>query len=325
MSVQLSMSVDEAPAVINSLPSAEYEIILTGSSSNVNHLPLHDKSKKIHLDLCNLKDLRFLPAGCFSGAESLESVVFDCLEANLSLQVIGNSSFAYCHNLERIVLPNSLKVIGDEAFCFCSSLSEIRFEGTKEEWNNIVKGKDWSYGVSALCVQCKDGDVEVEQLYFNKDNYLDGVHPKITSIALPASCAGIASGKAIGNGWTTEMSLENSSVEKITVAADNENLVAFDNVLYGKKDKKLIACPPKKSGVLTVPKGYTIVFSERKGYNPDYKTIGVESNGVFDKCDGITEIHFEDSRKKIGFLSGFDKLYIKRNGNDFKLPVRFTV
>ena len=233
MSVQLSMSVDEAPAVINSLPSAEYEIILTDSSSNVNHLPLHDKSKKIHLDLGFL-DLRFLPASCFQEALSLVSV--DCFGA--LLQVIGNSSFAYCRNLERIVLPKSLKVIGDEAFLLCSSLSDIRFEGTKEEWNNIVKGKDWSYGVSALCVQCKDGDVSIEQLYFNEDNYLDGVHPKITSIALPASCAGIASGKA--------MSLENSSVEEITVAADNENLVAFDNVLYSKKDKKLVACPPEK-------------------------------------------------------------------------------
>ena len=225
MNVQLSMSVDEAPAVIKSLPSAEYEIILTGSLSNMNRLPLGYEPKKIHLDLGSL-DLRFLPASCFQEALSLVSV--DCFGA--LLQVIGNSSFAYCCNLERIVLPKSLKVIGDEAFLLCSSLSDIRFEGTKEEWNNIVKGKDWSYGVSALCVQCKDGDVAVEPLYFNEDNYLVGVHPKITSIALPASCAGIASGKA--------MSLENSSVEEITAAADNENLVAFDNVLYSKKDKK---------------------------------------------------------------------------------------
>lgn len=314
MNVQLSMSVDEAPAVINSLPSAEYEIILTGSLSNMNRLPLGDESKKIHLDLGSL-DLRFLPASCFQEALSLVSV--DCFGA--LLQVIGNSSFAYCRNLERIVLPKSLKVIGDEAFLLCSSLSEIRFEGTREEWNNIVKGKDWSYGVSALCVQCKDGDVAVEQLYFNEDNYLDGVHPKITSIALPASCAGIASGKkTLGGFFYTDMILENSSVEEITVAADNENLVAFDNVLYGKKDKKLIACPPKKRGVLTVPKGYTMDFRELKGYNPDYKTVGVDTCL---RLDGITEIRFEDSRKKVGFPSDIDTILIRKSYRE--VPVSF--
>lgn len=312
MSVQLSMSADEAPAVINSLPSAEYEIRLEDPSSNVKNLPLRDESKKIHLDLGSL-DLRFLPEGCFQWALSLVSV--DCFGA--LLQVLGNSSFAYCRNLERIVLPNSLKVIGDSAFLLCSSLSEIRFEGTKEEWNNIVKGKDWSYGVSALCVQCKDGDVAVETLYFNEEKMLDGVNPKITSVALPAFCTGIAYRKRLGSGWSTDIVLENSSVEEITVAAENENLVAFDNVLYGKKNKILIACPPKKSGVLTVPKGYTIDFSERKGYNPDYKTIGVDT---FERLDGITEIHFEDSRKKVGFPSGFDTIHCKTHRD---IPVSF--
>ncbi len=315
MSVQLSMNIEEAKSIIKDLPDAEYDIKIEGSakSEDLHSLWLTDseKSRKINLDLTSLCDLRFLDGDTFSYRFNLFSVSLPD-----SLQVIGNSSFAYCRNLERIVLPNSLKVIGDKAFLLCSSLSEIRFEGTKEEWNNIVKGKDWSYVVSALCVQCKDGDVSVEQLYFNEDNYLDGVNPKITSIALPASCAGIASGKMLGS-WNTDMILENSSVEEITVAADNENLVAFDNVLYGKKDKKLIACPPKKRGVLTVPKGYTMDFRELKGYKPDYKTFGVDT---YLSLDGITEIHFEDSRKKVGFPSGIDKIHCKTHR---EIPVSF--
>ncbi len=51
--------------------------------------------------------------------------------------------------------------MGSSAFAF-SGLREIRYAGTKEEWENIRKGALWNDHVPAKKVICTDGDVELE-------------------------------------------------------------------------------------------------------------------------------------------------------------------
>lgn len=52
---------------------------------------------------------------------------------------IGRHCFEGCANLETVEIPNSVKYIDDLAFHQCTSLKEIRFKGTEDEWNAIVK------------------------------------------------------------------------------------------------------------------------------------------------------------------------------------------
>ena len=52
---------------------------------------------------------------------------------------IGRYCFEGCANLETVEIPNSVKYIDDLAFHQCTSLKEIRFKGTEDEWNAIVK------------------------------------------------------------------------------------------------------------------------------------------------------------------------------------------
>lgn len=309
MKSKFSINMNKASDFIKSLPSAEYEIIITGSSDNVDKLPLYDKGRKIHLDLSNLSDLFFL-YGCFCGAESLVSVLLPN-----SLEVIGNLSFSRCKNLSRIELPESLKVIGDYAFFECTDLCELRFSGTMAEWNDIVKGKHWHCGVGALCVQCSDGEIPIDTMYFNDEKKLIAVYPKTTSIKLPADCKGVQGFWSENEIYFTDIDINHSSVSQIKVDADNEYLIAFDDVLYSKRDRKLICCPPKKSGVLTVPKGYSINF------NKQFDNVYC---GDFDFCDDIKEIHFEDNRKTVGFPKEVDTLHIRSKCKDFELPIRFN-
>ena len=56
---------------------------------------------------------------------------------------IGDSAFYNCRNVDKITIPGSVQSIGKNAMENCSSLSTIFFEGTKPQWNSIVKGTSW--------------------------------------------------------------------------------------------------------------------------------------------------------------------------------------
>ena len=50
-----------------------------------------------------------------------------------SLEVIGESAFASCETLKKVVLPEGLKIIGDEAFCWSENLEEVNMPESLEE------------------------------------------------------------------------------------------------------------------------------------------------------------------------------------------------
>ena len=84
----------------------------------------------------------------------LAPVVFERLETlkevtlNEGVESIDMCAFNECINLEIVTLPHSIKKIGDSAFSNCSSLREIRYNGTKEEWNLVIKEDSWDEGTS---------------------------------------------------------------------------------------------------------------------------------------------------------------------------------
>ena len=77
-----------------------------------------------------------------------------------SVTNIGDRCFMYS-DLTSVTIPNSVTNIGNYAFGECDSLTSINFEGTVEQWNNIVKDDNW-YGVPATYVQCTDGQVTLQ-------------------------------------------------------------------------------------------------------------------------------------------------------------------
>lgn len=80
---------------------------------------------------CSLFKNIFYPAGI----KKLESSVFEGtaveeVSVPLHVEAIGESTFASCPQLTKVVLPKTLKAIGDKAFAGCDAISTIRCEST---------------------------------------------------------------------------------------------------------------------------------------------------------------------------------------------------
>ena len=54
-----------------------------------------------------------------------------------NVQKIGIDAFANCKNLKTVIIPLSVYEIGDAAFTGCTSLSDVYYEGTQANWNNV--------------------------------------------------------------------------------------------------------------------------------------------------------------------------------------------
>lgn len=74
----------------------------------------------------------------FSGCTSLESIT---LSDNLTS--IAFFAFEDCTSLKSIELPSTITTIAHDAFSNCTSLKGIKYNGTKEEWESVEKGKNW--------------------------------------------------------------------------------------------------------------------------------------------------------------------------------------
>jgi hypothetical protein len=76
-----------------------------------------------------------------------------------SVVSIGKGAFEICDELTTITIGNGVTSIGSRAFSDCKSLTDIIFNGTITQWNNIEKGNEWNRRVPATYVQCTDGQV----------------------------------------------------------------------------------------------------------------------------------------------------------------------
>lgn len=112
----------------------------------------------------------------FSECFALEDVVIPN-----GVTSIGDEAFRYCEKLDSIIIPDSVTEIGDRAFYICPSLksiligkgvkrigenvfystalTEIRYNGTAEEWGKIKLNKNWAKDSSITKIICADGTV----------------------------------------------------------------------------------------------------------------------------------------------------------------------
>lgn len=56
-----------------------------------------------------------------------------------SQRIISEYEFAFCRALQRLTIHDSVEIISKSAFKECNSLTEIVYEGTKAQWNEIKK------------------------------------------------------------------------------------------------------------------------------------------------------------------------------------------
>ena len=101
-----------------------------------------------------------LPAGlerlgdrAFRGCRSLRSVTLP-----EGLERLGASAFARCTGLTAATLPASLTELPEGAFRSCHSLGDLRYTGTRAQWEALTVAPAGNYYLTAAPVRCSDGD-----------------------------------------------------------------------------------------------------------------------------------------------------------------------
>ena len=90
----------------------------------------------------------------------MQSCPFPSITLSNNLKVIEKYAFSYSA-LSEITLPKSIQYIGDYAFAYSEILSSITYEGTKEEWENVQKGKNIFLETLVNVIHCSNGDIEI--------------------------------------------------------------------------------------------------------------------------------------------------------------------
>lgn len=74
------------------------------------------------------------------------------------VEKISAYAFAYCYKIPSVTIPKTVTQIDQYAFHYCSSLTDIYYEGTRREWQELTKGTDWNKNTNAYIVHCSDGN-----------------------------------------------------------------------------------------------------------------------------------------------------------------------
>jgi len=85
------------------------------------------------------------------------------IKAEIPNHIITIEEYAFdnSYDLSILVISDSVTSIGEGAFSNCTSLTQITYEGTMEQWNQITLGEEWNSGVPATTIKCKDGNVSL--------------------------------------------------------------------------------------------------------------------------------------------------------------------
>lgn len=147
-------------------------------TSDILHVDTHAVSAVTSLEDAVLPDgLLSIGNGAFANCPNLKSVVIPSSVTEISgvafyncqrlesiiipekVTAIGEHTFRYDKNLKTVTLSSGVTEIGMYAFAECSSLTDIYFNGSQEQWNNIAKNYNWDKDTGAYTVHCTDGDI----------------------------------------------------------------------------------------------------------------------------------------------------------------------
>lgn len=106
--------------------------------TNTNTLVVGCKSTSVPASVTSIGD------HAFSGIKSLPAVTLPA-----GLTSIGEDAFYYCEGLTTVTIPASVTSIGKSAFDECHNLSQLYYDGSKAQWNQVTKGYWWNSNVSS--------------------------------------------------------------------------------------------------------------------------------------------------------------------------------
>lgn len=100
-----------------------------------------------------LKYMEKIPSNFYEANDAIRSI-----KIPFNIKRIASSAFRYCKNLTNVIIPSSVISFGALAFADIPKL-RIKYEGTEEQWDNIVKDSTWKLN-TGVTIHCTDGDVK---------------------------------------------------------------------------------------------------------------------------------------------------------------------
>ncbi len=110
----------------------------------------------------------------FWNCSNLQSIFWNakkCTKAGSTLQLESETTiypiFGGRTHITTITFGKNVMVIPNYALSYCDKLSTIRYNGTIDEWNSIIKGKYWDYETIDYTVYCTDGAITKSELIYS--------------------------------------------------------------------------------------------------------------------------------------------------------------
>ncbi len=75
------------------------------------------------------------------------------------ITAIADYAFFACKDVQSLTIPASVKEIGDNVCMYCTSLTDVRYEGTTAQWEEISTAARWLSDVPISEIICSDGRV----------------------------------------------------------------------------------------------------------------------------------------------------------------------
>jgi len=111
----------------------------------------------------DVKNAKYHSAGNCLIETATKTLVLGCKKSIIptdgSVTCIGYAAFESCTGLTSIAIPDCITDIEEWAFGGCTELTNITFQGTKAQWNQISKGDFWDFKISNYTIRCTDGTI----------------------------------------------------------------------------------------------------------------------------------------------------------------------
>lgn len=235
------------------------------------------------------------------------------------LAIIEEGAFAGCYNLQTVSVGKELQFIGENAFGGCGKLAVFAYDGSAEEWGDVViadgadvdsvgnniltedvmryhslsgiqaKAIGWIYDRQEKKLTLDNpmfgtGYAEtIDDSFFSAREW-DPIRAEVEHVYIGADVYALktTSSLSIGN-WFFEF----DSLESFEVSPDNTNYMSIDGVLYSGRCDVLCLCPATKTEVV-VPASVTTIQSP-----------------AFGTCYALQQIIFEGEAPKTDYSFDF--------------------
>jgi hypothetical protein len=203
----------------------------------------------------------------------------------ISVTSIGQSAFAGCSKLSRVVFSNQVTSISGFAFIGCSGLSSVAIP----EGVSLIRSAVFAGCTGLVSVTIPNGVTGIDAMAFDRCTSL-------TSINIPASVTFI-NGSAFARC---------TSLMGIHVDGSNSIYASLDGVLFNKEFTELLEYPTGRTGEYTIPSG-VVTIGQGAFYNHENLTrvvipesVTLIAYGAFSGCKNLKEVVFLGNAPSMG-------------------------